>query len=79
MVQEFTFGTQAGDFAAVAEARVYGHSAFLAHGGAEQQLAQIVSENRYAFQIGLALGFAYHFGTDRRLDESLEGVFDCHL
>ena len=64
VVQEFAFCAQAGDFAAVAETGVYGHSAFLAHRGAEQKLAQVVAEHGYAFQVGLVLGLAYHFGAD---------------
>ena len=71
VVQEPALLVQAGDLAAVAEARVDGHRALLAHGGAEQQLAEVLPEHADTLQIGLLLGLPEYFSADRGLQQAL--------
>ena len=74
MIEEIALLVQAGDLAAVAEARVDGHRALLPHGGGQQQLAEVLPEDLDALAVGLLLGLAQHLAADRRLQQALEGV-----
>ena len=64
VVKQFSATVQAGNLAAVAEARIEGHRALLPHWRAQQQLAQVLAEDLDALYIRPVLGLSYHFAAD---------------
>ena len=75
VVQQLAVLVEDGDLAAVAEARVDRHGAFLPDGRAQKQLAEVLSEHFDRLDIGLLLGFFQHAVGDRRVEKPLECIF----
>ena len=75
MVEQGPAFVEHGDLAAVSEAGVYRHGPLLAHGGAEQQLAQVLAEDIDRLDVRLLLRFLDHAVGDRGVQQTLERVF----
>jgi hypothetical protein len=64
VMQEVSLLVQAGDLAAIPEARIYGHGALLANRRGKQQLSEILSEYVYGLDVSLLLGLLDYLVAD---------------
>ena len=72
--QQVALLVQTYNLAARAEARVYGHHPLLAYRRVHQQLAQVVSENLDALDIGLFLGLPQDLSRDGGVQQALPSI-----